>query len=189
MNTTLRVTGFIVLLTILSCGKKTSDPAGTTTTSGTTRAVIKNGTTTVAHVVDWLWTERVAVYIPSADRYAMINLQTGVYVGENNVQSDYYLLFSADACAGTPTAVTGPFVGDIGKTIIFDVTNGQYYLVTGRLASFAAKSTINNQSGNGSCRDDDYTYTSSAKPYPYSITSSSRPYNFEAIAPLTITYE
>jgi len=129
MTTSFRVTCFVVLLTILSCGKKASDPVGTTTTSGNTRAVIKSGTTTVAYVVSWIWaSDRVVIYIPSVDRYATINLETGAYEHRNHIPHDYYLLFSADACAGTPTAVTGPFAGEIGKTIIFDGANG----LTGR---------------------------------------------------------
>jgi len=166
---------------LLSCGKKATDPAGTTTSSGSTKAVIKSGTTTVARVVAWVdFAEQVTVYIPSADRYATIDLFTGQYKpqGMDNKHSFYY---STANCSGAPVAISEDFVGEVGKTVVFENLTSAYFLVTGHQASLSYTSS---KYASIPCDNSAGSTTES-----FALTATTRPYNFEAIAPLTITYE
>ena len=183
MTTSFRVTCFVVLLTILSCGKKASDPVGTTTTSGNTRAVIKSGTTTVAYVISWAeHAEIVNVYIPSVERYATINLYTGTYASEAGDSSHVFLFSSAD-CSGNAIAVNDTFIGQSLKTIVYDQVGDKYYLVTGHAESNTYNSSQNARTGSS------FSASGGTDTRSYGLTISTRPYNFEVIAPLTISYE
>lgn len=172
----------VLTIALLSCGAKSTGPAGTTT-SGATKAVIKNNGTTIAYVVSWAErAEIVNVYIPSVDRYVTINLYTGLYESEA-CDSATNLYFSAGDCSGNAVAVNDTFIGESSKTIVYDQVGDKYYLVSGHQESNSYNSNQNARTGS-SCQGVSGTNSAS-----YDVTLSSRPYNFAAIAPLTITYE
>jgi len=174
---------FIVIVFISSCGKKATDPAGTTTSSGSTKAVIKNGTTTVAHVVDFLERSRIFIYIPSASKYATVYLESGNY--DINGSGLY---FTDDDCSGTGYALG--WIGELGKTVAFDGNN--YWLISSRVSESLYPVTLKSYALRGvsstSCVNNLMTNTTIFK-YSGLLTATTRPYDFTAIAPLTITYE
>ena len=180
----MRTTIFILCsVLLLSCGKKTADPAGTTTSSGSTKAVIKNGATTVAYTVSWAeQAEIVNIYIPSVDRYATINLYSGLYESEA-CDSAHNFYYTTNDCSGNAFAVSDTFIGESLKTIVYDQVGDKYYLVSGHKESNSYNSRRNARAGS-TCDTNAGTDTAS-----YDVTISSRPYNFAAIAPLTVTYE
>ena len=174
----------VLTIALLSCGAKSTDPAGTTT-SGATKAVIKNNGTTIAHLVSWTdFGGYAAVYIPSVDRYATIDLETGNYI-TRGIDSAVHLFYSADACAGTPVVTSEEFVGEVGKAIIYYASN--YYRITAKRASYAYKSSLN--SSDDFCNETDGTTVWNSYTGVFDIVTATQPYNFAAIAPLTVTYE
>lgn len=179
----------LVALFVTSCGQVNTTASGTGgggTLMGADRGVIKDAGTTVAKIVAWLDKGGdVAVYIPSADRYASINLETGNYVSRG-VDGGFTLYFAGDGCGPTPAVTSQHFVGEVGKAIIYHTASNSYYRVTASRSSYAYGSRLQSD---GSCDDVDSTFTSSASSGPFDIVADSRPYDFSAIAPLTITYE
>lgn len=166
-----------------SCGKLTIDGGSTGGGLSTApdRGVIKNSGTTVARVVTWLdFAEQVTVYIPSADRYAAIDLYTGQYQAQG-LDAKHTFYYSTSNCSGSPVAISEDFVGEVGKTIVYENSTNTYFLVTGHQASLSYNSS---KYASLSCQN-----TAGSTTESFAITSSSRPYNFQALAPITITYE
>lgn len=184
---------FLLAAFVSSCGKLNVGSDSNESTGGgdaisAGRGVIKNGSgTTVARVVAWLDKGGdVAVYIPSADRYASINLETGNYVSRG-VDGGFTLYFAGDGCGPTPAVTSQHFVGEVGKAIIYHTVSNSYYRVTASRSSYAYGSRLQSD---GSCDDGDGTFTSSASSGPFDIVADSRPYNFTQLTlPITITYE
>lgn len=184
----------VVLLAALfltSCGQLNTDSSnagggGEGGLLGADRGVIKNAGTTVAKIVAWLDTGgKVAVYIPSADRYASIDLETGAYVSRG-IDSDFSLYYSTDGCSGTPVVSSQHFVGEVGKAVLYHPATDTYFRVVSSRSSYAYKSKLGISAG---CDDVDATFSADTGSGPFDIEVTTRPYNFEAIAPLTITYE
>jgi len=187
----MRTTIFILCsVLLLSCGQRATDPAGTTTSSGSTKAVIKNGATTVAHVVGFVVGGIVAVYIPSVDKYATVELKSGNYFNlAYPYGAEFY--FPADACAGSPEVIESDFVGEVGKTVLYKPNDSSYWLVSAKRTTAYNYKSIGASDG-GTCAletDGTVTPSDSSGGLYFNITPATRPYDFEAIAPLTITYE
>jgi hypothetical protein len=178
------ITFLLISSFITSCGQVNSTaggPGSGGTLMGADRGVIKNAGTTVAKVIAWVdFAEQVTVYIPSAERYATIDLFTGQYKAQG-LDAKHTFFYSTANCSGAPVAVSEDFVGEVNKTVIYENTTGAYFLVTGHQASIAYTSS---KYASIACDNNPGSTTES-----FALTATTRPYNFEAIAPLTITYE
>jgi hypothetical protein len=174
----------LVALFVTSCGQLNTTASGTGgggTLMGADRGVIKDAGTTVAKIVAWVdFAEQVTVYIPSADRYATIDLYTGQYKAQG-LDAKHSFYYSTANCSGAPVAVSEDFVGEVNKTVIYENSTDSYFLVTGHQATLSYTSS---KYASLACDDNPGSTTES-----FALTAASRPYNFEAIAPLTITYE
>lgn len=160
----------------------------TTSTTGTTPSdpvsTIKNlpvinddNGNLVAYVVGLESDGFLLLYIVTANEYAYVNSQTGLYGVDSNV-TFYY---TEANCTGT-VAAEG-WLGEMGKTILFNGSN--YFLVSGEYNAgqvFSEESSSNT----GGCSNFTGTYTmsqGSAK-----LTAATQPYNFASIAPLNLSF-
>lgn len=184
---------FLAALFLTSCGQLNTDGSSTggdgSGNVGVGRGVIKSGGTTVAHVVNFVAGGVVAVYIPSVDKYATIELKSGNYFNlAYPYGAEFY--FPSDACAGNPEVIQYHFVGEVGKTVIYKSNDTSYWLVsTKRTTAYNYKSISLADGTCGTDIDGTITPSDSGGVLYFNITPTTRPYDFEAIAPLTITYE
>lgn len=142
--------------------------------TGAVYGAISSGATKVAYAYS-IGLDSAKVYIPSADRFAEIDLTTGQYYNDN---SQTTLCYSGAGCTGT--AATYAFSGKAGKTIIFDGTN---YLLAGAVAP--AIFVHASSKGASGC-----AAIVGSSPFPmYSMSVTVRPYDFTPIAPINIVFE
>lgn len=114
-----------------------------------------------------------SVYIPSVDRYGIINLSTGQFITRSA------FLYSGVGCTGTARVNYG-FFGEVGKSVIYDGVS--YYRV---LAQDPGSFSHQSASYDGEAC---FSYVgTAAKSYTYEVVSV--PYNFSAIAPLSVKYQ
>lgn len=174
---TLTLVGLMMILS--ACGKATTATVatGTTTTvTGTisTEVSIKSDDKIIAYILSIAGDDSVDIYIPSADRYAYIQLSTGNYV-----QTQSY--FSGVGCTGTMMA--GSWVGQVTKSVIY--SNSAYYLITGTsTASFAYQSywnTITQACVNASS-------STTAGLELGTVSATTQPYSFTLMAPITPSF-
>lgn len=177
---------FSILIT--SCGQinKTSPSSdggngSTGNNVGAGRAVIKNGGSVVAYIVDFVYPGVALVYIVSSDRYANIDLQTGQYkIGSAGGNTEF--AFSGLNSTGIGV-IDDDWAGPVGNMVFF-VANKYWLVGSGTVTSFSYQSWCN---GDGSCSNSSGSIMNPERYKP--LTEITRPFNFEAIAPLTITYE
>ena len=141
-------------------------------------ATIVSEGSTVAHIISFGAAE-VWVYIPSADKYAYVDLATGNYLG--------WITYWSDAnCSGTTFATS--YIGEAGKTIQYDSYRSKYFLVT---SAIPVGTPLQYQSTSylGACTNAvNGPYTLNATRGAAQLSETARPFNFNALAPLTVTF-
>jgi hypothetical protein len=146
-------------------------------------AYISNGSSKVAYVLG-VANGYADVYIPSADRYATINLTTGAYAPLSELKwRPAYYYYTGLNCTGTCYVST--FLGELGKSIIYD--QSAYYKVAAvETSPIATLSQFSTSVSTTTCRN--FSTTLPANEY-YNVTADTIPYDFSTIAPLTIQYQ
>lgn len=166
----------IVLSVSVIIGCAPAAPNDTTTPASqnptvATEGYILNGATKVAYVLN-IEDNYAKIYIPSADRYAMINLTTGLYHSYSSVQ------YAGASCTGEMRASS--FFGPSGKAVIFDNTSTYYRVV----APVAGVFSYQSYAYNGQCGSGPSTISNT-----YSVEVTARPFDFTALAPINVQFQ
>jgi hypothetical protein len=117
-----------------------------------------------------------SVYVPSLDLYTQIHLKTGKYLPINTFYS---------GPNGSGTAYSSGWIGEIGKSIVFNGSN--YYIAESiqtdasvTVQSFCTDGAISNTS----------TQTLGWAIADFAVlTPTTRPYDFTALAPIHVVYQ
>ena len=163
---------FLISLALVSCAPKSTDqstaPPGSVVASS---AYILNGTEKVAYVFD-IYSDDATVYVPSVDRYSMINLTSGLYFPS-------FVVFAGASCTGEKR--TDSFFGPIGKATIVD-SSANYYRVVSKVSGVFNYQSFRN--GLGGCTNQ----TSFLDP-SYTLEAATQPFNFQPLAPISLQFQ
>jgi hypothetical protein len=170
-------TTVLILSALVGCGKKSDNAASTQT--GKPYLVSKKSGTITSYLIDLIRSDVAHVYIPSADRFATIDLQTGRYA----YHSGMGMYYSSGNCTGTPVMISDSSKGVSGKTVYYDVVQSKYYLIGSR--STDSLPLITYASVQGSTCNTSLSGSVAPSGYYASVTEVAQPYNFEADAPIT----
>lgn len=178
----------LAALFITSCGQLNTDGSSTGGGAGGSvnagRAVIKDGSgNTVAHLVQFSAPRVVLLYLVSSNKYAFIDMTTGEYTSSRSPANTITFWFSGASCSGN-AAVDDDWMGPIGT--IFFVSNRYLEVTSTAVSGFPYVSSL---SSGQFFSPEDCLSSSGTTAGAFVLTEVSRPYDFEAIAPLTITYE
>ena len=167
----------IALWAMLSCARRSSE----TTSSSTHSGVIEDaGGAIVAYVVGWSNIDNVNVYIPSADRYATVDVQSGNYAFGGN------LLYSSANCTGTPVLSSVDY-GISGKVVAYDGGQDKYFISsTEEILSDSNTHTYNSYYYQGTCGVT--TIMMTAGQIWTDCVEESRPYDFTSLAPIELNF-
>ena len=91
------ISAIVLTMFLFSCAPRVSDT--TTNPVVSTNAYISDGAAPVAYVLN-LKSSKADIYIPTADKYATIDLVTGQYVPHYAVSYNYCFYYSAANCTG-----------------------------------------------------------------------------------------
>lgn len=177
-----------IFLGVWGCGKLNQSDAtggaGSTGSVGNGRAVVKDGSgNTVAHLVQFTAPRIALLYLVDSQKYAFIDLATGEYTSSKSPANNVVFSFSGASCSGN-AVVDDDWAGPMGT--VFFVAN-RYLEVTGTVVS--GFSYVSQVSTGHFFTDENCSAISNTTADAFALTEVSRPYDFEAIAPLTITYE
>lgn len=174
----------LILITLInSCAPASnSSDNGSTVNAGNSShvtvnklATIDSNGSTVANIVQFA-AGTVTAYIPSVDRYVSIQLADGQY-------SPSFFYWSHPNCTGVP--IVSGFIGETGKSILFDLVNNKYFLVSNLIFPNTTMS-YQSYSISGNCTNASYSTVSS---YGFAaLTEVSKPYDFTSMAPITIVF-